>query len=594
MGNLRNFDFRKLDIKLSNSDYWDFYLSDDSTPIGPIDFSSCLIADFDFNNPDMFTPESPNTISSLATWTGATNTGYTLNTIGLTGIDNGLVTFTKDPSDPTNQAMLSALTGSTLVIPAGDKRLHLNKVSGMTGNFIYPVDIVSDAAGNYAQFCGGFYQGYYKIDGTNYQVFQDRMNGGFTAAFWLKRDNSACAGGQTLNDQYPNNKGLFFYMGTRAENKFWDLFQGADTGCTSACTASTACTETISEWCTIPKESQMAVYGIIHTGETITLHPDQTTRTEITNPFLIYGQAGHGSHYYPCNTGPSGFGNQTVGTYDGKPKVIITPKTIITNTQNPFLIYGQAGHGSQYYPCNTGPSGFGNQTVGTFTGFTKSIEFDNIDYNLDIVDNALGFRIKDDGSIGYRLLTVTKHCSGTTTVSAVTVQEAYSDAGLIADKAWTSIIVRYSTNFETDCELKIRPKRTGKLMFYINGKLKFIVNSFPEFIGKRLNEHMEKQIGVPFNMSIGGGSQGLIETLTFDGRDLGDLGLPIERNFAGSFLGGISNFNFYACDLNFIDIQYIYNSQVSKYYPVVNNNNLLLTESEDNLLQEDGYKIMYN
>ena len=538
MGNLRNFDFRKLDIKLSNSDYWDFYLSDDSTPIGPIDFSSCLIADFDFNNPDMFTPESPNTISSLATWTGATNTGYTLNTIGLTGIDNGLVTFTKDPSDPTNQAMLSALTGSTLVIPAGDKRLHLNLVSGMTGNFIYPVDIIPDSNGDYARFCGGFYQGYTKIDGTNYQVFPDRMNDGFTAAFILKRDNTMCSSSPILNDQYPNNKGFFFYLGTRAENKFWDLFNGADTGCTSACTATTACTETISEWCTIPKESQMAIHSILHTGETITLHP---------------------------------------------------PKTVITNTQNPFLIYGRAGQGnSNYYPCNTGPSGFGNQTVWSFSGLTKSIEFDNIDYKLDIIDNALGFRIKDDGSIGYRLLTFTGQCSGTTYISGVTVYEAYSNAGMVPDMAWTNVVIRFSTDYFVDCDLKIKPARTGKLMFYINGRLKFIVNSFPEFIGKRLNEHMEKQIGVPFNMSLGGGTQGLIETLTFDGRDLGDLGLPIEQNFAGSFIGGISKFKFYACDLNFIDIQDIYKNMGNS---VIMDSNDILTEDNYDIIQEDNFNI---
>ena len=590
MGNLRNFDFRKLDIKLSNSDYWDFYLSDDSTPIGPIDFSSCLIADFDFNNPDMFTPESPNTISSLATWTGATNTGYTLNTIGITGIYNCLVTFSKDPSDPTNQAMLSALTGSTLVIPAGDKRLHLNLVSGMTGNFIYPVDIIPDSNGDYARFCGGFYQGYTKIDGTNYQVFPDRMNDGFTAAFILKRDNTMCSSSPILNDQYPNNKGFFFYLGTRAENKFWDLFNGADTGCTSACTATTACTETISEWCTIPKESQMAIHSILHTGETITLHPDQTTRTEITNPFLIYGRGGqNNSNYYPCNTPPSGFGDQTVWSYDGKPKVIITPKTVITNTQNPFLIYGRAGQGnSNYYPCNTGPSGFGNQTVWSFSGLTKSIEFDNIDYKLDIIDNALGFRIKDDGSIGYRLLTFTGQCSGTTYISGVTVYEAYSNAGMVPDMARTNVVIRFSTDYFVDCDLKIKPARTGKLMFYINGRLKFIVNSFPEFIGKRLNEHMEKQIGVPFNMSLGGGTQGLIETLTFDGRDLGDLGLPIEQNFAGSFIGGISKFKFYACDLNFIDIQDIYKNMGNS---VIMDSNDILTEDNYDIIQEDNFNI---
>ena len=43
-------------------------------------------------------------------------------------------------------------------------------------------------------------------------------------------------------------------------------------------------------------------------------------------------------------------------------------------------------------------------------------------------------------------------------------------------------------------------------MFYINGKLKYVVDEFDEFIGRRLNEYKDKQICVPFNMSLGGGS----------------------------------------------------------------------------------------
>ena len=122
----------------------------------------------------------------MVTWDGAVNTGYTLNTIGLTGIDNGLITFEKDENDPTNQALLSALTGTTLVIPPNDYRLTMNLVTGTTGNYIYPTQrIIDPQIGDYMQFCGGFYQGYYKIDGTTYEVLPTRYNGGWTAEFWF-------------------------------------------------------------------------------------------------------------------------------------------------------------------------------------------------------------------------------------------------------------------------------------------------------------------------------------------------------------------------------------------------------------------------
>lgn len=100
MGNIKNFNFNKLDLRLSNSDYWDFFLaSDDSTlqPVGPVSSGDCLVVWYDFNNESIYpnSATTASTIYSLVTWNGATNTGYTFNTIGLTGIDNGLVTFEK-------------------------------------------------------------------------------------------------------------------------------------------------------------------------------------------------------------------------------------------------------------------------------------------------------------------------------------------------------------------------------------------------------------------------------------------------------------------------------------------------------------------
>ena len=124
-------------------------------------------------------------------------------------------------------------------------------------------------------------------------------------------------------------------------------------------------------------------------------------------------------------------------------------------------------------------------------------------------------------------------------------------------------------------------------MFYVNARLKYVVNDFPEFIAKRLDEYKTKQVGVPFNFSLGGGSQGLIDSQTFDGLDQADRGLPIEENFAVSFIGGISQFKFNICDLNYAQIKYNYLTETSRYGTQYNN--LILTEDGYLLLQEDGY-----
>ena len=564
MGNIKNYNFNKIDLKLSNSEYWDFFLSTDeglTLPCSGLTSGDCFVVWYDFNE-SIYSGKS---INSLVSWNGAINTGYTISTIGLTGIDNGLITFNKVSGDTTNQALLSALTGTTLVIPSGDTRLILNQVTGTTGNYIYPINKVIDPTftlGDYMNFCGGFYQGYYKLDGNTYEVLPNRMNQAWSAEVWLNPQN-ICTGqtGTTLNDVYPNNKGFFFYMGTRAENKFWNTFYGSDTGCTSACTQDSGCTGTsVSEWCTLPKETDITLVGDYNVG--IPLNPPLVNIELVTNPFLIYGRS---NGNYVCGGQSDGLGTQTAGSYSGNGIVVVTNSQVMTNNENPFLIYGRS---NGYYVCGGQSDGLGTQTAGSFTGFSK--DQTQLDYKSDTIDNALGFRIKDDGSIGYRLLTITGTCvsdglGNSTYLSGVTIQEEYSLSGMVSANTWSYIAIRFIMPYMDDCQLKIAKPRKGKLMFYVNGKLKFVVDEFDEMIARRINDNKLKQVGVPFNFSLGGGSQGLIESQTFDGVDSSDSGLDIEKNFAGTFIGGISQFKFNICDLSFCDIQYNYITEAPRY-----------------------------
>lgn len=623
MGNIKNFNFDKLKLQVSNSDYWDFYLATDETSGGcdSLLSGSCFVVWYDFNNPDTFLSGNTNALHSLVSWTGATNSGYTLNTIGLTGIDNGLITFDKTTGDTTNQALLSALTNSTLIIQSGDTGLIMNAVTGTTSGLTYDILVSSGITeGQYMDFMGGFYQGFYKLDGYDYQVLPTRVNHSWSAEFWLKPKDVNTTG-TTLNDLYPNNKGLFFYMGTRAENKFWNQWYGADTGCTSGCTT-TACTsgETVSEWCTIPKETDITIVGDYGIG--IPLSPPQVEIDLITNQFLIYGR-GSGNKSWATYTGESGtliindgsvheqynpncrcsrcsgpndgLGYKRVCDYDGSGIPVARTRMVISNENNPFLVYGRAslsgGCGTSY--CDGPNDGFGNETVSTFSGFSKPLT--ELDYNLDIIDNALGFRITDDGRIGYRLLTVTGGCqtiSGETIyVSGVTIEEKYSEPYMVDIDDWSYVVIKFVTGYKTDCELETASKRKGKLLFYVNSKLKFVVNDFDEFIARRLEEYKDKQLGVPFNFSLGGGSQGLMESQTFDGLDPNDRRLPIETNFAGSFVGSISQFKFNICDLKYCNIVQNYNAGIAQYNP--NLTNYILTEDGEILVTQNNENILW-
>jgi hypothetical protein len=107
-----------------------------------------------------------------------------------------------------------------------------------------------------------------------------------------------------------------------------------------------------------------------------------------------------------------------------------------------------------------------------------------------------------------------------------------------------------------------------------------IIEDFEEIIPRELNTQKEKQIGVPFNISIGGGTQGLRENTIFpncedkygpyiqdpelfpnnvlSGTSLSGLStdILIEQNFGGTFMGGLSQFRMYVEPLTSAQIQH--------------------------------------
>tara|TARA_R110000772_G_scaffold17946_1_gene49839 strand:+ start:74105 stop:75856 length:1752 start_codon:yes stop_codon:yes gene_type:complete len=563
--NIQNYNFNKIEAHLSNSQYYDFYLAQDGLAShgmydGIID-GDCLVVHIDFNEPGIFSTgtTSADTIYSLVTWTGATNTGHTLTTFGFTGIDNGYIQYVKQSGDTANTGLTQTLTGTTIEIPSGDTRFVFNAVSGSTGNFLYEKTFNERVGvrGSYIDLCGGFYQGYFKLDGYDYEVLPTRVPKAWVAEFWLNKTltGTTCdvVTGTTLNDTYPNNEGFFFYMGTRAENKFWNFF-GENTGCTTFCTS--------------VKEDEIVITG--DNNFPVTLHPALFKVTEVTNQFLIYGRSTGDDKATcgDCGAPASGLGTKTVCTYDEGNSVFVTTSTFTkTFDTNPFLIYGRSTGDDKATcgDCGAPASGYGTETVCTYTGITSDYDFE-LDPKIDVIDNALGFRIKDDGSIGYRALKLTGTCENDVYTSGITVEEQYSISGTVTPDEWEHIAIRFVMGEEYDeCDLANKDPRTGRLMFYVNSKLKFVAEDVDELVFKRLNEYKDKQLGVPYNYSLGGGSQGLLESMTFDGQDPDDLGLAIETNFAGTFIGGISQFRFYICDLNWCDITNNYMVEMDRY-----------------------------
>jgi hypothetical protein len=519
MSNIKNYYFNNLDIKLTNSDYWDLFLCYDERLFNKevlycnsIISGSSLISYFDFNNPNCI---SGNTIFSLNCWDKSILpvSGLTLCDIGLTGIDNGFTTN---------------ITGETLNILSGDCRLFLKNVSGETFN--YDWSLLSGSSGNFINLCGGFFQGFWKLQGFDYQVLPKRNESGWTVEFWLNKGDN-CTNSSTLNETYPNNKGFFFYLGARAENKFWNLFSG-ESGYTT-CDGLTTITP-------IPR-----VYDPLD-----------------KNSFL----------YNNCSCASCSPKTQNVVTGDTKPCF------------DPYDVYGDCGDpcgGCGSMGCNGSCdylkiNGFSVSTAKTECQSISAITIYNKDPEADIIDNNLGFRIKDDGSIGYRKIVYTANCRDCcvaitgTSVSGISIVEEYSISGMVQDNVWTHVTIVFKRDSKLDCvESEKYPPypnfRKGKLLFFVNGYLKFVVHNFDEVLFRDFDESKYKVEGVPYNISIGGGTQGLVESKTFNGPDLEDKNLLLEQYFAGTFIGGIQKFRLYDIPLDVTEIRCNYNAEKDIY-----------------------------
>ena len=136
------------DISLVNSHCQDDLLYD-----GTNLYDNCLISEFDFTNVSLYSGNTNIIYSNSGyTYNNSYNYGVTLEYIGLTGIDNGLVNLT----GITNDDIINAYSGSVLTINSGNTQLTLHKVSGFTGDYIYPIEdltfIQSAITFNYKQF----------------------------------------------------------------------------------------------------------------------------------------------------------------------------------------------------------------------------------------------------------------------------------------------------------------------------------------------------------------------------------------------------------------------------------------------------------
>jgi hypothetical protein len=589
--NLNTYYYPKYKSLLNSRQYFDLTLAADERDYDEeVVFSTDIIAandgtrlpiSFDLNNDDTCPQLSMTFGNFYSDATLVSKNYYNPNNLDLscysafTGIcDVGLVA--------TDNGLFTEMSGETLYYCMGirddykfdpyhyDRRTKLHMVTGYTlpPNEVFsgrPKNVIYNAVskfdlpvGYYQELYGGFYQGFYKLFGYDYETFPERTNKGWTMEtvikpritdeYFIDPDTE-----EYLNNIYPENAGTFFYFGTRAENKYYHFASGSpvsDSGYTRATTGLT------------------------------TLQTCKCSDTGVTNSncLTIYPQSATTAvHQIGCGCGAC-TEQIPVPPLDPKFDVLSNAMSIRFSgcPANPRLCVKSikiTGDCVTTGSCET--TGLTWQTGYTITEVCSPPIYDVCDYICEQITEDRWVMV----TAVFERYTTIEECDllnlgGLNDLRVVTYQSALNNTtyNLIMppethpgvpkeDKVYK---IRFDHKWFDDAWY-----RMGDLKLYINGYLFMVINNFEEIIPRELNCEKEKQVGVPFNISWGGGTQGLHDHLIFSSSTLPygpykqdpelfpnnilsattfsalTTNILLEQNFGGTFMGGLSQFRMY-------------------------------------------------
>jgi hypothetical protein len=512
---------------------------------------------------------------------------YTAQTscdIGLTGIDNGLVNQMTGQTISFTQGLLPNVNKFDRL--SFDRRLKLHQVTGFTQspNSIFSglsqymsYNVVSkqdDYIGVYHELYGGFYQGFYKLFSYDYNIFPERVNKGWSVELLLKPriydEYILDPQFTTLNNFYPNNKNIFFYLGTRAENKFYHHASGtpqSDTGYTRVtesltCLKTCACSDT-----GITNSNCIDVYQPSDEIESHGLNCDcgcnlVPVLTEAPEKDPLYDGLSNAIAFKFCGDNK----NPQIGV-----RVLrFTGDCITTGSCETSGITYQTGYTIDNYCTDKGIYDFCESNVSGFTEQEHWVQLDFVWERNSWYDTCdLWYK----GGLG--LITKDPYLYSVLNESVLLIEPPVTSSGSTPPQRIE--IVQLNERW-----LQEKEYRQGKLKVYVNGKIFHTFDNIEEIIPRALDTEKERQVGVPFNISWGGGTQGLHDNLTFTGCPDTLTGLTyqqdpecfpnnilsgttlsglstnilIEQNFAGSFDGGISQFRMYTEPLSADEVKH--------------------------------------
>jgi|2_EtaG_2_1085320.scaffolds.fasta_scaffold00423_20 hypothetical protein len=485
-----------------------------------------------------------------------------------------------------------------------DRRFKMKQITGFTQHRTdyNIVSVTGETEGYYQQLYGGFYQGFYSLDGYPYQVLPERPECGWTVECLLKirTGTTICTGfTNTLNSHFPKNAGFFYYLGTRAENKFHNYYS-AETNLFTCDQSNFSCSG---------NSTPLVVSATTYSGcppKAKVIKSTYDSKVDVLSnsfglrltPWDEHAQTGYTLCYRAIY-------------YTGACITTYTKKTIIDCKSNVTRTYDDCITGLTYSSgytvvekCSPMVCGLSGATYRAqepwllvSARFRRDFCYEGCDLlNMGGVNDLIYIPVEDtdgyiDSGIGNATVSlvreaplmpgfkdqgnkvaVTGHYNGPHEPGTdCTKSKCPPSSGCTSN--YTKLIqkIRFSKLWSDD-----RGFRKGTLTLFVNGRPVFVDDDFEEIIPRRLNTEHQKQVAVPFNISWGGGSQGLYENLTFSTSDSGttvdrcppyvqdpnDLNLLIEKYFAGTYDGGISQIRQYIRPLGNDEI--IHNFLVNK------------------------------
>lgn len=544
MGNIRNHNHFSFDLTPVKSDYWDFFLYLNQcgwSGYGEWYHKPCLAAMIDTTVDECMIENGLQSMGEYV-YSKCKSKGLRLDNIGFTGTDNGMVLFDRDSIKPEDFTKL--ITGAKYYVEEGDCKLKVFPVNGNNKIFDYSWSMTDEDGMRCARLNGGFFQGIYASGNTcDYSVLPNKVDRyGWSLDFELKPMlfANAC---DTLNSRHPENRGIFFYMGTRAENKWLryydngcsfdeieqhrpelmvDYVQHVDCTCNLDDCAQAAyypdnylnmtdcgCANYFKENYMEVVEQEDESVDISETNTNHILSEANLTEIETDNKYVLFDRSCEGL---------------TAKTYEEGDKAVIQYRTI-RNDANYFTLFSRA--------CN-------GMTVKDYDKYIKE-NGNRYDVYKDLYRNAFALQIKGDGSVGYKYLV----CNTDNTECSYTIESEFTKPNNAPYGKWANIHVRIN---------RLGPSDKMRVMIYVNGRLRLVSKELPLFNFRELDDMSDKQEGVPYNISIGGGTQGLSDVIYNEYTKLPDHVYPLEKEFGGTFEGYFKSFKFYECSINYNNI----------------------------------------